>query len=117
MHATTAILRAGGSGRSPLSKLAAYDSAVRRSSSVVLIGENLSSLWCLLEAPVHDAVARDRREGRRAVLVEAVAPERRGAVDGRAQVGEQLVPPGAGRLQRVEHERRRLVGVAGVHVG
>src|SRR3954454_5086708 len=38
MHATTASLRPGGIGRSALSKLAAYCSALRRTSSVVLMG-------------------------------------------------------------------------------
>src|SRR4051812_27680978 len=42
MHATTASLRPGGIGRSPLSKLEEYCSALRRTSSVVLIG------WTLL---------------------------------------------------------------------
>ena len=42
MHATTASLRPGGIGRSPLSKLDAYCSALDRTSSVVLIGASFS---------------------------------------------------------------------------
>ena len=38
MHATTASFLAGGSGRSPLSKLDAYRSALPSTSSVELIG-------------------------------------------------------------------------------
>src|SRR4051812_20048971 len=55
MHATTASLRPGGIGRSPLSKLEEYCSALRRTSSVVLIG------WTLLR-PRRVVLGVDLRE-------------------------------------------------------